>query len=108
MNLSPRHLIKLLEENGFILKRSKGSHRLYYNPINNKTAIVPFHRGRDLKRVHFWQFLDRLVSTKMKLNKRWMGIYSMSDRIVYWSIEFGCGDESVRLSPSYYNLTSFP
>lgn len=48
MNLSPRHLIKLLEENGFMYKRSKGSHRLYYNPINNKTAIVPFHGGRDL------------------------------------------------------------
>jgi predicted RNA binding protein YcfA (HicA-like mRNA interferase family) len=53
MNLSPLHLIKLLVENGFIFKRSKGSHRLYYNPINNKTAIVPFHGGRDLKKGTF-------------------------------------------------------
>jgi predicted RNA binding protein YcfA (HicA-like mRNA interferase family) len=53
MNLSPRHLIKLLVENGFIFKRSKGSHRLYYNPINNKTAIVPLHKGRDLKKGTF-------------------------------------------------------
>jgi predicted RNA binding protein YcfA (HicA-like mRNA interferase family) len=53
MNLSPRHLIKLLEENGFIFKRSKGSHKLYYNPINNKTVIVPLHRGKDLKKGTF-------------------------------------------------------
>jgi predicted RNA binding protein YcfA (HicA-like mRNA interferase family) len=57
MNLSPRHLIKLLEENGFIFKRSKGSHRLYYNPINNKTAIVTFHGGRDLKKGTFLAIL---------------------------------------------------
>jgi predicted RNA binding protein YcfA (HicA-like mRNA interferase family) len=57
MNLSPRHLIKLLEENGFIFKRSKGSHRLYYNPINNKTAIVPFQGGRDVKKGTFLAIL---------------------------------------------------
>jgi predicted RNA binding protein YcfA (HicA-like mRNA interferase family) len=57
MNLSPRHLIKLLEENGFVFKRSKGSHRLYYNPINNKTAIVPFHGGRDVKKGTFLAIL---------------------------------------------------
>ena len=53
MNLSPYYLIKLLEEKGFLFKQSKGSHRLYYNPINNKTAIVPFHGGRDLKKGTF-------------------------------------------------------
>ncbi len=57
MNLSPRHLIKLLEENGFVFKRSKGSHRLYYNPISNKTAIVPFHGGRDVKKGTFLAIL---------------------------------------------------
>jgi predicted RNA binding protein YcfA (HicA-like mRNA interferase family) len=53
MNLSPYHLIKLLEEKGFQFKRSKGSHQLYYNPINNKTVIVPLHKGRDLKKGTF-------------------------------------------------------
>jgi predicted RNA binding protein YcfA (HicA-like mRNA interferase family) len=53
MNLSPYHLIKLLEEKGFQFKRSKGSHQLYYNPINNKTVIVPLHRGKDLKKGTF-------------------------------------------------------
>jgi len=31
MNQSPQHLIKLLEKNGFIFKRSKGSHPVFYD-----------------------------------------------------------------------------
>jgi len=53
MNLSPMHLIKFLEENGFIFKRSKGSHQLYYNPITNKSVIVPVHGGKDMKKGTF-------------------------------------------------------
>jgi predicted RNA binding protein YcfA (HicA-like mRNA interferase family) len=29
MNQSPKYLIKILEKNGFVFKRSKGSHQLY-------------------------------------------------------------------------------
>ena len=50
MNLSPKHLIKLLEQHGFIFKRAKGSHQLYYNPATNKTVIVPFHGVKDIKK----------------------------------------------------------
>ena len=50
MNLNPKLLIKFLEENGFIFKRSKGSHHLYYNPANNKTVIVPIHGNKDLRK----------------------------------------------------------
>lgn len=53
MNLSPDYLIRLLEEAGFIYKRSKGSHKVFYNPINNKTIIVPYHNGKDLKKGTF-------------------------------------------------------
>jgi len=53
MNLSPKYLIKFLEENGFIFKRSKGSHQLYYNPVTNKTVIVPLHGGKDMKKGTF-------------------------------------------------------
>ena len=59
MNLSPTYLIRLLEENGYIFKRTKGSHRLYYNPINNKTIIVPFHNGKDLKKGTFLAILKQ-------------------------------------------------
>jgi predicted RNA binding protein YcfA (HicA-like mRNA interferase family) len=53
MNLSPKNLIKILEQHGFIFKRSKGSHHLFFNPITNKTVIVPLHGGKDLKKGTF-------------------------------------------------------
>ncbi|MEI6765748.1 MAG: type II toxin-antitoxin system HicA family toxin [Bacteroidota bacterium] len=57
MNLSPFYLIKILEKNGFFYKRTKGSHQLYYNPINNKTVIVPVHGGKDMAKGTFFAIL---------------------------------------------------
>ena len=59
MNLSPDYLIKLLEENGFMFKRSKGSHQVYYNSISNKTIVVPFHDGKDLKKGTFMSIVKQ-------------------------------------------------
>ena len=59
MNLSPSYLIQLLESAGFQFKRAKGSHRLYYNPESNKTIIVPFHNGKDLKKGTFLAILKQ-------------------------------------------------
>lgn len=53
MNLSPKHLIKLLEASGFIYKRSKGSHQIYYNPQSGKTAVIPVHGNKDPKKGNF-------------------------------------------------------
>lgn len=52
MNLSPKHLIRILEQYGFVFKRSNCSHQLYYNPATNKTIIVPVHGGKDMKKEH--------------------------------------------------------
>jgi len=57
MNLSPTYLIKLLERNGFYYKRTSGSHRVFYNSATNKTAIVPVHGNRDLKKGTFLAIL---------------------------------------------------
>lgn len=43
MPMTPKEMIKLLEQNGFEYQRSNGSHRLYKNPNTGKTTIVPFH-----------------------------------------------------------------
>lgn len=59
MNLSPIYLIQLLEKNSYVFKRAKGSHKLYYNPVNNKTIIVPFHNGKDLKKGTFLVILKQ-------------------------------------------------
>ncbi|MEZ4862142.1 MAG: type II toxin-antitoxin system HicA family toxin [Caldilineaceae bacterium] len=47
--LTPRAIIKLLEEHGFILDRVRGSHHIYYQPESGRRAVVPMHR-QDLPR----------------------------------------------------------
>ncbi|RLD69809.1 MAG: hypothetical protein DRJ10_21070 [Bacteroidetes bacterium] len=42
MNLTSNYLVKILLKNGFIYNRTKGSHKIYFNTITNKTVIVPF------------------------------------------------------------------
>lgn len=59
MNLSPDYLIKLLERNGFIYKRTSGSHHVYFNPDTHKTIIVPVHANRDLKKGTFFSILKQ-------------------------------------------------
>jgi predicted RNA binding protein YcfA (HicA-like mRNA interferase family) len=68
MNLSPKRLIKFLEDNGFIFKRSKGSHQLYYNPVTNKTVIVPVQGGKDMKKGTFLAVLKQAGLDKNDLD----------------------------------------
>ena len=50
MNLNPKYLIKILERNGFVFQRAKGSHQIFYNAKTGKTTIVPVHGGKDMKK----------------------------------------------------------
>ena len=59
MNRSAKRLIKILQKNGFLLKRSKGSHQIYYNPITHKTVIVPMHGNKDLPKGTFFTILKQ-------------------------------------------------
>ena len=68
MNLSPKHLIKILEQHGFIFKRSKGSHQLYYNLASNKTVIVPVHGGKEMKKGTFLSILKHAGIDKNDLD----------------------------------------
>ena len=67
MNLNPKYLVKILELNGFIFKRSKGSHQLYYNPITNKMVIVPVHGGKDMKKGTYLAILKQAGIDKNNL-----------------------------------------
>lgn len=49
MPMTSKQMEKLLLQNGFIFQRQKGSHRVYYNPQNKRTVILPMH-GTDLKK----------------------------------------------------------
>lgn len=43
MPITPKEMMKLLEENGFEFVRANGSHRFYRNFKTGKTTTVPFH-----------------------------------------------------------------
>ena len=43
MPMTPKEIVRLLEQNGFVFVSSNGSHRKYHNPTTGKTTIVPFH-----------------------------------------------------------------
>ena len=64
MNFSPNHLIKILEINGFLYKRSKGSHQIFFNPTTNKTIIVPVHGNKDIPKVTFFAILEQAGISK--------------------------------------------
>ena len=59
MNLSPKYLISLLEKNGFVYKRTKGSHNVFYNPIRKITVVVPVHGGKDMNKFTFMGILKQ-------------------------------------------------
>lgn len=43
-----KEMVDLLEENGFVLARQKGSHQIFKKD-GNKLIIGPVHDGKDLK-----------------------------------------------------------
>jgi predicted RNA binding protein YcfA (HicA-like mRNA interferase family) len=45
--ITPKKLIKILEQKGFVLKRVKGSHHFYYHSESKKITVVPMH-NKDL------------------------------------------------------------
>lgn len=46
-SLTPKDIIKLLEQLGFELNRIKGSHHYYVHPQTKKITVVPMH-NKDL------------------------------------------------------------
>jgi len=45
--VKPRRVIEFLEQNGFILDHTSGSHFIFYNPVSRRRAVVPRH-NRDM------------------------------------------------------------
>ncbi|MEI8232770.1 MAG: type II toxin-antitoxin system HicA family toxin [bacterium] len=41
-------LIKIFKKQGFIYKRSAGSHQTYFHPLSHRLITIPVHRGKDL------------------------------------------------------------
>jgi predicted RNA binding protein YcfA (HicA-like mRNA interferase family) len=43
----PREVVRFLEQNGFVLDRTSGSHIVFYHPASKRRAVVPKH-NRDM------------------------------------------------------------
>ncbi len=41
---TPQKIIKILEDRGFVLDRTKGSHQIFFHPESKRRAVVPVHR----------------------------------------------------------------
>ena len=65
--LSSQKVIKILEKNGFILDRVKGSHHIFYHPDTNKRVVVPFHK-KDLPKGTLLEILKQAGISKDQLN----------------------------------------
>lgn len=46
-SVTPKKIVKILEQLGFQLDHTTGSHFIFYNPQTQKRAVVPFH-NKDL------------------------------------------------------------
>ncbi|MCL4408121.1 MAG: type II toxin-antitoxin system HicA family toxin [Thermotogae bacterium] len=42
--VNSKRIIEILEKNGFVLDRVKGSHRIYFNEETKRRVVVPFHK----------------------------------------------------------------
>lgn len=47
-SVSGKKLCRILERRGWIRKRVKGSHHIYYNPTTQKIVTVPVHSNHEL------------------------------------------------------------
>jgi len=67
VNFSAKYLIKILEQNGYVFKRAKGSHHLYYSPASGKTITVPMHGNSDLPKGTFYTILKQAGIDKTQI-----------------------------------------
>ncbi len=49
MDLSPKALLQIAKENGWVFRRISGSHHIYKNPITGVSVPIPIHENKDLK-----------------------------------------------------------
>ncbi len=60
--LTVKECEKLLLENGFILDRQKGSHKIYYK--NGFRMVLPFHSGKTLHPKIIKQVIEIIQKSK--------------------------------------------
>jgi len=65
-SFTPQKIVQVLEKNGFVLDRSKGSHHIYYHPETKRRVVVPLHK-RDLPKGTLLEILKQAGIRREKL-----------------------------------------
>ena len=65
-SLTPQKIIKVLDKEGFVLDRIKGSHHIYCQPTTKRRVVVPFHK-RDLPKGTLLEILKQAGISKEEL-----------------------------------------
>ncbi len=62
-SLTPKDVVRILKQKGFILDRSRGSHQVWLQPNSRKRTIVPMH-NKDIPTGTLYFFLSKIdIST---------------------------------------------
>ena len=64
--LTSRKIIKALKKKGFILDKTKGSHKIFYHPETKRRVVVPFHK-QDLPKGILHEILKQAGIDKKEL-----------------------------------------
>jgi predicted RNA binding protein YcfA (HicA-like mRNA interferase family) len=64
--VKPRRVIPVLEQNGFILDHTSGSHFIFYNSVSCRRAVVPRH-NRDMVKGTLMSLLREAGFTREEL-----------------------------------------
>jgi len=64
--MKPRQVIRFLEQNGFALDHTSGSHFIFYHPVTRRRAVVPNH-NRDLPKGTLMSLLREAGFTREEL-----------------------------------------
>ncbi len=67
-SLTSQKVIKILERKGFVLDRTKGSHRIYYHSESKRRVVIPYHR-KDLPKGTLIEILKQAGIGKEELEK---------------------------------------
>jgi len=64
--VKPRQIIRFLEQSGFNLDHTSGSHFIFYHPVSRRRAVVPRH-NRDLPKGTLMSLLREAGFTREEL-----------------------------------------
>ena len=64
--IKPRQVIRFLEQNGFVLDHTSGSHFIFYHPTSRRRAVVRSH-NRDLPKGTLLSLLREAGFTREEL-----------------------------------------